>query len=756
MNSPERQSTSGKRPRPEKPSAASSSHAACELQRPQPSAEAESPLQPTVRPGSRERRIPADVVQNTAEFLGRVARLLSFRGVSTEWQGAVSDAVGFLNGRCWNRFELGGFEGPLWTSLRVDDAIVVVRCAVLCLRSRLETVDWLGCSIGFRLPLQLLGKNNTTLTALNLDSAKFAGTAQVVELRGLKRLRLRIPNLEVSLVPLIGTLQTLEVLDLTLHPVTDLQGLQGLVALRELTLSSTPVTNESFAGLEQLLARLHKLDLSECHKLKAISNLAPATSLRELDLSYSGINRLEGLQKLVALETLTIKHSTNAIKDWSILRQCHQLVALTLEVNDAAYSTKGIQAMVDSAAHCLVRWRLCRGAPWVVPGESRALLPSFLRCTVLQELDLCDAALDNASIRYLPELRALEVLQLSNNPVDDVSALAGCRALRELSLTSSKVTDEGIAGLEHIVTLQKLDLIGCPHVTSVSNLRHCAALRELKLNHTPISNAGIEGLERVATLTKLHLFQCEFVTDISALRHSPSLRELNISYTDLTGAGIAGLEEIGTLEHLDAVCCPRLDDVTSLRRCRTLRILNLGGSNVTDASMAALACVATLESLSLAGCKEIRDVSALSESVSLRELNLSFTNVDNAGITGLERIPTLTSLQLEACEAVTDVRNLVLSKSLRRLNLSSSGVTDAGIAGIETAPALEDLDFQRCPAIDDCAAVARRAAEHAVKVPFATKGRDDDTETEPMEETARNSSGSSSSRPSSWTSCLVA
>jgi hypothetical protein len=50
--------------------------------------------------------IPADLVQNTAEYLGRVAGLLSFRGVSTEWQGAVSDAVGFLNGRCWNR--LGG------------------------------------------------------------------------------------------------------------------------------------------------------------------------------------------------------------------------------------------------------------------------------------------------------------------------------------------------------------------------------------------------------------------------------------------------------------------------------------------------------------------------------------------------------------------------------------------------------------------------------------------------------------------------
>jgi hypothetical protein len=99
------QSTNEKGTRPEKPSAASSSHAA-ELKRPQPSAEAQSPLQPTVRPGSRERRIPNDLVQNTVEYSGRVAGFLSFRGVSTEWQGAVCDAVGYLNGRCWNRFEL--------------------------------------------------------------------------------------------------------------------------------------------------------------------------------------------------------------------------------------------------------------------------------------------------------------------------------------------------------------------------------------------------------------------------------------------------------------------------------------------------------------------------------------------------------------------------------------------------------------------------------------------------------------------------
>jgi hypothetical protein len=224
--------------------------------------------------------------------------LLSFRGVSTEWQSAVRDAVGFLNGRCWTRVARAAYSGPLWTSLRVENPLVVARCALLCLCPRLETVEWLGCRVFF--PLLLFGDNNTTLTQLSLDSETFTETGQLRDLRGWKRL----PNLDVSMVP---------------HPRTDLRGLQGLMALRELTLTFAPITDGHFAGIERLLAQLHKLDLRGCNKLKAISNLAPATSLRELSLADSGVEDLPGLKELVALETLDVSRIDAC--DWSILRQ---------------------------------------------------------------------------------------------------------------------------------------------------------------------------------------------------------------------------------------------------------------------------------------------------------------------------------------------------------------------------------------------------------------------------------------------------
>jgi hypothetical protein len=606
--------------------------------------------------------IPADLVQNTAEYLGRVAGLLSFRGVSTEWQGAVSDAVGFLNGRCWNRLRCNeyassvGFD-ELWVQLRLDDAAVVARCAVLCLRQRLETVTCGQSWSRVWFPLRLLGETNETLVTLSLH-------------------------------------------DYT-RSLDDLSCLLGCVALRELNLQGTQVTNESFAGLGPLLARLHKLDLSECKHLQAISNLAPATSLRELNLARSGVADLGGLE-LVALETLNVTNTDIRTEDLSILRQCPRLVTLTANGDITTLES------IIHAAPCLVDCRLDIDRP-VRALDSRSL-SCLRRSTVLTFGDL-----DNASLQGLEEMPSLELLDLDRTGVDDVRSLAGCRVLRELRLTGTLVHDVGIIGLERIATLEVLNLADCSEITSVTGLRHCTALRELILGRTSVTDAGIAGLECIVTLTKLSLVYCEFITSVCSLRHSPSLHELNISYTAVTAAGTTGLDEIGTLQSLKA--CGRVQlDASTLRRCRSLREVDLSESDVIDAVLAALADVSTLVTLKLSACFQLRDVSALARSVSLRELNLSLTAVSDTGIAGLERIPSLTSLSLSSCGSIADVANLFRSKSLRKLVLSATWATESELVGLELAPALEFVELHSCAYAEDIAAVALRAAERSVKV----------------------------------------
>jgi Leucine-rich repeat (LRR) protein len=409
---------------------------------------------------------------------------------------------------------------------------------------------------------------------------------------------------------------------LSLHgerrPLDDLSCLLGCVALRELSLQGTQVTNESFAGLGPLLARLHKLDLSGCGRLTMLSNLAPATSLRELDLTRSSVEELGGLEKLVALETLDVTNISTT--DLSILRQCPRLVTLTAKGDITA-----LESIIHAAAPSLVDCRLH------IDRRVRGLDPRSLSClrrsTVLRFHDI-----DNASLQGLAEIPALELLELHRTGVDDVRSLAGCRA-RELTLTKSVMPDVSIIGLERIATRNVLTLAHCRGITSVSSLRHCTALRELILDGTSVTDAGIAGLECIVTLTKLSLAHTK-ITNVSCLRHSPSLQELNISWTSVTAAGIEGLTEIGTLQCLKASERTQLD-ASTLRRCRSLREVDLSQADVPDAVLAALADVSTLKTLKLCCCPQVREVSGLARSVSLRELDLSFSAVSDAGIAGL-------------------------------------------------------------------------------------------------------------------------
>jgi Leucine-rich repeat (LRR) protein len=533
----------------------------------------------------------------------------------------------------------------------------------LCLRPRLETVTSGSRSAWF--PLRLLGATNEALVTLSL--------------RQVPRLRL---NGE-------------------LRPSDELSCLLGCVALRELSLQGTQVTNESFAGLGPLLARLHKLDLSKCELLTAISNLAPATSLRELNLAHSRVRDLRGLKKLVALEILDVTNIRT--KDLSILRQCPRLVTLSAKADIAA-----LESIIHAATPSLVDCRLHIDDA-VSALDSRSL--SCLRRSTILKF----SGSDDAPLQALEEIPSLERLNLFGTGVDDVRSLAGCRALKELKLTSSLVTDVGIIGLERIATLEVLNLAHCSQITSITSLRHCTALRELFLNGTRVTDAGIAGLECIVTLTKLSLVYCNLITSVSSLRHSPSLRELDISYTKVTAAGMTGLDEIGTLQRLTAGGYNNELDAGTLRRCRSLREVNLEGSDVTEAVLAALADVSTLETLKLCCCLQLRDVSALARSVSLRKLDLSGAAVCDTGIAGLERIPSLTWLSLASCESITHVTNLFHSRSLRRLDLSASSVIDSGLESLEMSPALEFVDLRRCAHVADIAAVDLRAAERSVK-----------------------------------------
>jgi hypothetical protein len=266
--------------------------------------------------------------------------------------------------------------------------------------------------------------------------------------------------------------------------------------------SFTQVTNASFAELGPLLAPLHKLDLSECQQLKAISNLAPATSLRELTLAHSRVVSLQGLEKLVALEILDVTNISTT--DLSILRQCPHLGRQREMVTQSAKGDlTAHESIVHAAAPFLIDCCLHIDRP-VSALDSRSL-SCLRRCTVLKFRDL-----DNASLQGLEEILSQQRLDLEETRWKPIAILLSSTPRRERPRTTrfpSPIGPQQHRRVRHkhcwvgvhfgsYLALQRPDLEE-PGVDDVPSLAGCRALRELKLAHSLVTDVGIIGLERV-------------------------------------------------------------------------------------------------------------------------------------------------------------------------------------------------------------------------------------------------------------------
>jgi hypothetical protein len=113
--------------------------------------------------------IPTDPVQNAVEYLVRIKDFLACRGVSKAWRAAVSDAVGYLNDKCWTELDGTDADGPLRRRFRLDSDHAGFRCAMLCLRPRLKALKWTEPAL--RLLKPLFGKGSAALNTLEVDVA---------------------------------------------------------------------------------------------------------------------------------------------------------------------------------------------------------------------------------------------------------------------------------------------------------------------------------------------------------------------------------------------------------------------------------------------------------------------------------------------------------------------------------------------------------------------------------------------------------
>lgn len=185
----------------------------------------------------------------------------------------------------------------------------------------------------------------------------------------------------------------------------------------------------------------------------------------------------------------------------------------------------------------------------------------------LRTLQMTDCGISNISA--LDRLTGLEVLDLSNNPIEEIQVLAGFKHLKSLDLSYTYVRD--VSALEKLSGLSDLNL-GATRAADLLPLGSLTGLETLKISHVQIKDfaflanlthlTGLElkstGFQDLTLITSPRLetldisMNYNYLTDITPLVRFPKLRELDISMNEIEDYSpvyqLSGLQTLGIHE----------------------------------------------------------------------------------------------------------------------------------------------------------------------------------------------------------------
>jgi Leucine-rich repeat (LRR) protein len=129
-------------------------------------------------------------------------------------------------------------------------------------------------------------------------------------------------------------IDTLEVLDLQLTKVSNVDCLQRCPKLRSLYLQSTLMTDAALVAVARI-ATLEDLVLRCCRQIHSASALAECQALRKLDLAFTEVRDVDGLERIPTLTSLSLYCCTQLANITSMSR-CQTLLKLDISRTPAA------------------------------------------------------------------------------------------------------------------------------------------------------------------------------------------------------------------------------------------------------------------------------------------------------------------------------------------------------------------------------------------------------------------------------------
>ena len=311
---------------------------------------------------------------------------------------------------------------------------------------------------------------------------------------------------------------------------------------------------------------------------------------------------------------------------------------------------------------------------------------------------LRNAKIVDLSNNYISDVSALASLtnvtnlNLSNNYISDISALASLTSLTDLNLYRNKI--ETISALTSLSNLTTLDL-GSNEMVDISELikvlSNIPSIDALGLGGNKISN--ISFLSNIPNLTKLDLSDNE-INDIGVLANLPHLNSLMLinnninnievltSLTNLTELSIeidssaGNWSVLSNLENLTKLelSAYEINDISALSNLENLTYLNLRGRAISEINdISTLSKLENLTTLKYHIPGKINDISALSKLENLTELYFDMNKINDISV--LSNLENLTILDLSANE-INDISVLSNLENLTELYLNINEIDD--------------------------------------------------------------------------------
>jgi putative heme-binding domain-containing protein len=265
-----------------------------------------------------------------------------------------------------------------------------------------------------------------------------------------------------------------------------------------------------------------------------------------------------------------------------------------------------------------------------------------------------------------------------NYPHDaDLAYFKGLTSLRTLKLHAAvDVTDKGLRHLSALTELRELDL-SRTEITG-DGLRYLQNLKKLKIlrlfGNRLLRDESLAYLKNLSSLEVLDLDACEHVTDSSVvhLKNVTTLRQLNLASTDITKSGLMVLRGLPNLRRIERSMDHRLKKAK-------LRELYLTRENIPKGGLKEVRGLNKVEELSFYRTQlSDADLAHVGKLTQLRKLSINYASISNEGMHHLSGLKGLNELDLDESEvshaAIREFQEAAPNVKLILWRLKSTGV----------------------------------------------------------------------------------